>query len=456
MKIEDTNISLSLLHNNAVEQAILGTILQYEGGTMEHISQQVTQAMFYQPEHSLIYGLMMEIYERGEKVDLSSVSVEYVKTKEGALNPSYTMELINYQNLALLDKNIHDLVDMYQRRQLRNIGLQLSEVGVSWERDTDEAKQSAVEAIKHLDDNPDSSVSSFADALKEVRDTININASGTARHGISTGFRSIDAKGGFQPSDLVVIAAESSQGKTSFAMDIAVNAAKSGTPVAVYSLEMKQAQLAARVVSADTGINSRLIMNERLNDNEVGRIEKAFGRLYNLPIYFDDSSTISVSKIYSSIRMLVRRKGIKLAVIDYLQILSTNQKTANIETFYGEVSRKLKNLAKELNICIVLLSQLSRSYDSPEPTLSRLRGSGQINEAADMTFLLYRPEVYGKQYTGEYCKVSTRETALVQCAKGRNVGLYSFICGFNAENTHFTDLDSVPQMDIKSMIPNYD
>lgn len=456
MKIEDTNISLSLLHNNAVEQAILGTILQYEGGTMEHISQQVTQAMFYQPEHSLIYGLMMEIYERGEKVDLSSVSVEYVKTKEGALNPSYTMELINYQNLALLDKNIHDLVDMYQRRQLRNIGLQLSEVGVSWERDTDEAKQSAVEAIKHLDDNPDSSVSSFADALKEVSDTININASGTARHGISTGFRSIDAKGGFQPSDLVVIAAESSQGKTSFAMDIAVNAAKSGTPVAVYSLEMKQAQLAARVVSADTGINSRLIMNERLNDNEVGRIEKAFGRLYNLPIYFDDSSTISVSKIYSSIRMLVRRKGIKLAVIDYLQILSTNQKTANIETFYGEVSRKLKNLAKELNICIVLLSQLSRSYDSPEPTLSRLRGSGQINEAADMTFLLYRPEVYGKQYTGEYCKVSTRETALVQCAKGRNVGLYSFICGFNAENTHFTDLDSVPQMDIKSMIPNYD
>lgn len=456
MKTENTNISLSLLHNNAVEQAILGTILQYEGGPMEHICQQITKAMFYQPQHSLIYGLMVEIYERGEKVDLPAVSVEYVKTKEGALNPSYTMELINYQNLALLDKNIHDLVDMYQRRQLRNIGLQLSEVGVSWERDTDEAKQAAVEAIKHLDDNPDSSISSFADALKEVDETINTNASGIAKHGISTGFRSIDAKGGFQPSDLVVIAAESSQGKTSFAMDIAVNAAKSGTPVGVYSLEMKQAQLAARVVSADTGINSRLIMNERLNPNELKRIDEAFGRLYNLPIYFDDSSTISVSKIYSSIRMLVRRKGIKLAVIDYLQILSTNQKTANIETFYGEVSRKLKNLAKELNICIVLLSQLSRSYDSPEPTLSRLRGSGQINEAADMTFLLYRPEVYGKQYTGEYCKTPTKGTALVQCAKGRNVGLFSFICGFNAESTHFHDLDFVPQMDIKSMIPNYD
>lgn len=456
MNTGNNNISLSLLHNDATEQAILGTILQYEGGPMEHISQQVTKAMFYQPQHSLIFGLMMEIYERGEKADLPSVSVEYVKTKEGALNPTYTMELMSYQNLALLDKNIHGLVDMYQRRQLRNIGLQLSEVGVSWERDTDEAKQAAVEAIKHLDDNPDSSVSSFADALKEVDETINTNASGIAKHGILTGFRSIDAKGGFQPSDLVVIAAESSQGKTSFAMDIAVNAAKSGTPVAVYSLEMKQAQLAARVVSADTGINSRLIMNERLNPNELKRIDEAFGRLYNLPIYFDDSSTISVSMIYTSIRMLVRRKGIKLAVIDYLQILSTNQKTANIETFYGEVSRKLKNLAKELNICIVLLSQLSRSYDSPEPTLSRLRGSGQINEAADMTFLLYRPEVYGKQYTGEYCKVSTRGTALVQCAKGRNVGLYSFICGFNAENTHFTDLDSVPQMDIKSMIPNYD
>lgn len=128
-----------------------------------------------------------------------------------------------------------------------------------------------------------------------------------------------------------------------------------------------------------------------------------------------------------------------MAIIDYLQILSTNQKVANLETFYGEVARNLKNLAKELDMCIVLLSQLSRSYDNPEPNLSRLRGSGQINEAADMTFLLYRPEIYGKQYSGAYRNTDTKGTALIQCAKGRNVGIYSFVCNFDAEHTHFYD-----------------
>ena len=266
-----------------------------------------------------------------------------------------------------------------------------------------------------------------------------------------TGFRHIDERGGFFPSDLVVIAAESSQGKTSFAMDIAVNIAKDGVPVAVYTMEMRKAQLSTRVLAQETKINSRLIMGERLNSDEVERINKTIARLRNLPVYFDESSTTSINTIYFSIRTLARRMGVKMVVVDYLQILSTNQKVVNLEAFYGEVTRRLKNLAKDLNICIVLLSQLSRGYDTVEPSLSRLRGSGQINEAADMTFLIYRPEYYGKHYTGTFAMIDPKGTALIECAKGRNVGTYSFVCGFDAEHTHFYDEENLPRLNLEEI-----
>lgn len=234
-------------------------------------------------------------------------------------------------------------------------------------------------------------------------------------------------------------------------MDIAVNIAKDGVPVAVYTMEMRKAQLSTRVLAQETKINSRLIMGERLNSDEVERINKTIARLRNLPVYFDESSTTSINTIYFSIRTLARRMGVKMVVVDYLQILSTNQKVVNLEAFYGEVTRRLKNLAKDLNICIVLLSQLSRGYDTAEPSLSRLRGSGQINEAADMTFLIYRPEYYGKHYTGEFAMTDPKGTALIICAKGRNVGTYSFVCSFDAEHTHFYDIENLPKLNLKEL-----
>jgi replicative DNA helicase len=448
--IKENNPQTTLLHNDALEQAILGTILQYGTATFENVSKEVAKEMFYVPSHSLIYGIMEDAYKAGEDVTMASVAVKFNETQEGVKNPMYVLGLIDYNDLAKLEDNTNKLKDLYQRRQLYNIGLKLSDVGISWERETDEAKQEAIEAIKSLNDCKDTNITSLQDAFREVYGTMNDNASGTGKRGFATGFREIDARGGFMPSDLVVIAAESSQGKTSFAIDVAVNAAKSGVPVAVYSLEMQKAQLAARIVSAETKVNSRLIMNERLNGNETKRIDEAMGAMWNLPIYFDDNSTISVGKIYSSIRQMARKKGVKVAVIDYLQILSTNQRLQNLETFYGEVSRNLKNLAKELNICVVLLSQLSRDMNTPEPSLSRLRGSGQINEAADMTFLIYRPEVYGKNYPkGAFANVETKGTALIKCAKGRNVGTYEFVCGFDAESTHFHDLEQIPKLKIE-------
>ena len=439
MKNGNSNLAVAVLHNDAAERSILGTILEYGGGAMEAVTQRITASMFYQPQHAAIYSIMTYLYWGGAEIDLSSVSLGYSKTREGAANIGLVLSLLEYKSTATLQSNIQEIEELYKRRKIRELALKLSDIGVSREQGVEEAVEEAVEGIKKLDDNPDTNIASFAEVLQDVQRAVKANQTGGIKHGLMTGFSSIDNRGGFQLSDLVIIAADSSQGKTSFAIDIAVNAAKTGVPIAVYSMEMRQTQLAARALSQGAEVNSRLILNERLNSGELERIDRSIAELRNLPIYFDDNSTTSINKVYSSLRTLKRRKGVKMAIIDYLQILSTNQRVANLETFYGEVARNLKNLAKELDMCIVLLSQLSRSYDNPEPNLSRLRGSGQINEAADMTFLLYRPEIYGKQYSGAYRNTDTKGTALIQCAKGRNVGIYSFVCNFDAEHTHFYD-----------------
>lgn len=161
-------------------------------------------------------------------------------------------------------------------------------------------------------------------------------------------------------------------------------------------------------------------------------------------MFFDERSTSSLDSIIASIRTLAYRQHIQIAFIDYLQILNVNTKSSlTQEQMLGDAARRLKNLAKELNICVVLLSQLSRDRENPRPTLSRLRGSGQINEASDLTLFVYRPEVYGTRYSypDPFVKVSTQGTAMIDIAKGRNVGTRRFMVAFNAALTTFSDLD---------------
>ena len=146
---------------------------------------------------------------------------------------------------------------------------------------------------------------------------------------------------------------------------------------------------------------------------------------------------------------MVYRNHIKVAVVDYLQILNVNMKNVNKEQAMADAARRCKNLAKELNICIVLLSQLNRDRDNPQPSMARLRDSGQIAEAADVVLLIYRPEVYGSRYKypDELSKVSTEGTAMLHVCKGRNVGTFRFVVGFNASLTQFYQLDTMPQVE---------
>ena len=240
-----------------------------------------------------------------------------------------------------------------------------------------------------------------------------------------------------------MIAAESSQGKTSLAMNIATNAAMQGARVAVYSMEMSRMQLAARMVSGESDVSSSSILYHRLSEAQYLSATEAANRLAVAKIFFDDRATSSMGNILASIRHLKRKENIDGAVVDYLQLLSLSQRSGSTdEQALAEYARQLKNIAKELGIWVIALSQLNRDKLNPEPNNNRLRGSGQILEAADVVMLLYRPEVYNKdRYPEPFQYVKTEGTAMITISKGRNIGLMQFIVGFDARHTRFYDID---------------
>lgn len=443
----------SRVHDIKCEVSVIGVLISYPDAYDES-TDILSKDVFYKPENQELYQIIKQLHDNGDKVDIIGVAA-YVNQHPNKNYPIELSYIAECANSVVSSANFRDhcyrLHDLYQRRQLWIIGQKLVSAGTSEITDIDTIKQDVVSSIQALDDAPQMSIVVVSDAIRELNAIVEANLNGRQNNAIPTGFRYLDNKGGLQRSDLVVIAAEFSQGKTSLALDLSISAARNGYPIAFYSTEMTNTQLSARIISAgsDGKLCANDIMQKTLTQEQLQVFDKTVGRIESLPIYFDDTSTMSIERIISSIRTLVRKKDICLACIDFLQVLQTNEKNMrqNEEQFYGMVTRKLKNLAKELNIAIVLLSQISRSRDNNnEPTLNRVRGSGQISEAADVIFLIYRPELYGTRYSGEYCRIDPKGTALIKLAKGRNIGIGGFICGYDSYTTHFYDLTEIPKI----------
>lgn len=442
-----------LLHDEQCEQQVLGVLLTYRD-CYDQFQDFCSEDVFANPTNRYFYECISGVISEGKTPDIVSV-YEYSRKhpmqgyseEENRLLAGDIAALVSsVVSSVTFEQNCIRLSDLCRRRKMYAIGCQLIAAGTSEMGDTDEIKAKTLEQLQALDDRPQTSVRSVKEALTALNNIVNDNISGTRTIGYPTGFHFLDDKGGMQPTDLWVVAAEFSQGKTSLALDFCLNAATAGYPTAFYSTEMMSTQLAARMVAGKSGISSKVIMQQPMEDETLSKFDKAIGKLEGLPIYFDDTSTLSVERIIASIRSMVRKRGVKVAFFDYLQTLQTNERNMRMteEQFFGLTARKFKNLAKELQICIVLVSQISRSKDTTEPTLSRIRGSGQISEAADVVLLIYRPEFYGKSYSGMYSKVSTKGTAQIKLAKGRNIGTGDFICGYDAPVTHFYELETIP------------
>lgn len=420
------------------EKVVLGTIIT-ESNILDEIRDILPVDAFYITRNKDIFQCVLDISDRGEHVDIITVVNECQKKRLDVT--AFDIAQLSSNYTPFINDHVGILVEKYRRRKLFEIGAILQSNSYSEANGISEVLSDVKEKLDGLFTSNRESVYTIKDAVQSVYDNINKNLKGgSSLTGSPTGFALFDKRsGGLQTSDLVIVAADSSQGKTSFAIKLAMNC---GCPVAFYSMEMKKEQIAARMMSIESGVPANEILFSKLDGGRIQQIDKGVSRVIENPIYFDDRSTSNIETILASIRMMKIKYGIRGAIVDYLQILNVNMKSANKEQQMGDVARRLKNVAKELDIWVIALSQLSRDNQNPVPSLTRLRDSGQIAEAADMVILIYRPEVYGKKYPEEFSSKSTEGTAMIDVAKGRNVGLMKFLVGFDAKTTNFYELDN--------------
>ena len=282
----------------------------------------------------------------------------------------------------------------------------------------------------------------ISEQMPEMVRSIEKNVNNQGMTGIPSGFDSIDKfTSGWQKQDLVIIGGASSMGKTSFALNVAVNAANRGYKCVVFSYEMSVNQMLMRMISGDAEIDNKHMLKGAIYDDEWGRIHKSIGKFDKIPLYIDECRNTSLKYLLNRIRQYVITKKVKLFMVDYLQLVSNDKKGRSREQEVSEVARALKNIAKELGVTIIALSQLNRGVGQraeSRPTIADLRESGEIEQAADVVVLVYRPEYYG--ITQDDKGNSTEGLAEIIFAKGRNIGTGVLGLRFQRELTKFHEI----------------
>ena len=439
-------LAVVLPHDEDAEKALLATLLTYKNDFAQ-VRDFIHPADFYMVKHQKILACIEAVAADGDEISMVSVA-----QKAMAIFPT---DLQSYDIASICDfrgggedvaylANI--VVSLAKRREAYATFTRLAENALAMGEDLTETMEQGRKSIDNIQSVGKDHILDLDAMLNDLTDVVVANQSPISRqHGTPTGFESLDAKGGLQPSDLIVIAAESSQGKTSFAMSICLNAVLNGESVAYYSLEMSSRQLCARLVSMRSGVSSNRIVTDCLSDEELravaGNSDAMRPSVHGGNLFIDDRPTSSLSNILASIRSMAIKRGIRGVVVDFLQRLRPDRGMSK-EQFIGEAAQRLKDLARELDIWVIALSQLSRDRENPEPTVNRLRDSGQINEAADVTILLYRPEAIvpyssTRKFPEPFQDKDTAGMAMVTIAKGRNIGTGSFLCGFDAQTTRF-------------------
>ena len=439
--IEDINAQYGKLPPQAieVEEAVLGALM-IESDAYSKVSDLLTPDVFYKTEHQKICLIIKELQEEEKKIDVLQVT-QRLKDK-GELGdiggPAYITRLIKQVvSAAHIDYHIRIIIQKYLQRELIRVGSEIQNKAYDDTIDVQDSIDFAKFSLNSLDTVSPRNITSMKEGMKKVYERITKNyTSNGSITGYPYGHRTIDEfTGGMQMTDLLILAAEPSQGKTAFLLDLFKNLAEENIPTGIKSLEMSSVQLVARITSQETGVVGKRILNHKLDNPEIAKIDHSFSKLENFPIYIDDTHSSSLSSVTSFIRFLFEKYGVRVFGVDYLQLITSPDKSGNREEALAVITRTLKNLAKELDVFIILLSQLKRdpSQKDHRPTLSRLRGSGQIEEAADLVVFIYRPETYGIEYldSDNYSYVTSENKAIIIFAKGRNIGTSEFVLSFN-------------------------
>ncbi|QRF24815.1 replicative DNA helicase [Alicyclobacillus sp. TC] len=387
------------------EQAVLGAMLISNDAVVEAI--EILEADdFYRTPHRIIYGVMQRLFQEAEPIDVITVTAS-LASEEAALESVGGVEYIA-QLAAALPTALHTyhyariIKEKALMRRIIQVSTKIAEQGYDTEKTAAEVLADAERMILELSQYQKTrDFTHISDVLQSTFDRIEqLYASEGQLTGIPTGYSELDRMtSGFQKSDLIIVAARPSVGKTAFALNIAQNVAvRAGLPVAIFSLEMSKDQLVQRMLCAEAYIDGHKLRNGTLDDEDWPKLSMGVSTLSNSPLYIDDSPGITVPEMRSKLRRLKLEKGLGFVVIDYLQLIQGRRASGeNRQQEISEISRSLKGLARELEVPVVALAQLSRSVEQRQdkrPMLSDIRESGSIEQDADIVAFLYRDDYY--------------------------------------------------------------
>ena len=392
------------------ERALLGALLLKPDG-IHDVLDLIRPDSFYAEKHRLIFGAMRELAERSEPIDLLTLSARM--QDQGLLerggDRSYLAELVSSAPSPGNFSHYAELVSRkYLMRSLIEASHNIGELAYDESRDTMEVLDEAEKAIYAIGDASTShKFTPIGDTIHEAWDRIEaLSKREGGIRGVPSGFPDLDnLLSGFHPSDLVILAARPSMGKTSLALDIARNAAvRHNVPVGIFSLEMSSEQLIDRMLAAESFVDSwKMRTGQVKSEDDFSRIRDALEALSKAPIYIDDKPGNNILGMRAVARRLKRDRGIGLIVVDYLQLMApTNTKASDSMTQQvTEISRSLKSLARELKVPVIALSQLSRDVEKRggKPRLSDLRDSGSIEQDADVVMFIHREDKQNKEST---------------------------------------------------------
>ncbi len=434
-------------HDSEAEMSVLGSLMLDKDSIIK-VADFLRPEDFYHKKHEDLYRVLENLFSEGEPIDIVSVSS---KLKEKNLlekmgGSAYLTELINIVPTASHVMTYGKIVQKKRiLRDLISIGQDISVSGYEEERESEDLLDNAERKIFEITQKSmTQAFTSIKPCLKDAFERMEkiSNKEGRLR-GVTTGFFELDNYlSGLQNSDLVILAARPSMGKSSLALDIAKNVAlKTDLPIGFFSLEMSNDQLIDRMISSEANVDAWKIRQGTLSssgeDNDFIKIQHALGTLSDAPIFINDASSMTVLQMRAMARRLKSQHGLGLIVIDYLQLIEPSNKNIGSVQQITEISRQLKGLARELNVPVLALSQLSRAVETRTPSipkLSDLRDSGSIEQDADVVLFIYREEVYKKD-------TPKKGIAEIIIAKHRNGPIGRLELFFDANKSSFRNLE---------------
>ena len=429
-------------HNVEAEESVLGAVMLSAEAAAVAL-ETLRPEDFYRPAHQSVFEAILSLFDGNQAIDAITVS-DWLRRNDNLERVGGIAFLNHLMDAVPATSNVGYYVEIVDetasRRRLMKAGSTVGQLAMQSDRPVDEVLDAAEAAVFAVADRRvGEGLSRLGPLLQETLEKIEeIGTQGGDITGVPTGFNGIDKKlAGLHPANLVVIAARPSMGKSALALNIAQNVAETDKPVAFFTLEMSREEVVQRLLASMASVDSNKLRTGQLGPEMWQKLARESSKLYKMPFFVDDSSNLTVTAIRAKCRRLKRKSDLGLVVVDYLQLMQGPSRSDNRQQEIAEISRSLKNLARELHVPVIAVSQLNRQLEQREnkrPRLGDLRESGAIEQDADIVMFVYRNEYYDPD------DVNTKGTAEVNIAKHRAGATGLVHLSFRAEFTRFADL----------------